>query len=553
MLESAATHVYANCGLRRVIPLSDIDSFLVHHLPNTYVGRTGATWDAVRGQIDALTRIEAGSLRPVTLCPTEPSIYPSKWGKRYDEQPTSDILELIGSGRRSVLSIGCGSGDLERQVLRRGASVTVLPLDCVAGSAFPDHQFRVVLGTLDECLCTIADARYDCVVLTNLIHLLPRPEDVLERLARLLTVGGCLIVSGLHFDHLPVLLKRAIGFGPYGRLRSFQASGIHTGGRRWTRGALRRAGLRLTTRRWTDHHVSGWPPAVAVRAGGLGARGWILAAERIAPVAAANPKRKRANAGPEALQRFYRRAYRALFLHGVRDAARLLLTRRSHRTPAEVLPSDFDARWQVYTDGDHDLSALDIPDRRNLLLGTRYQPTSPDTFDRIMEAFPGRPQDYTFIDCGAGKGRVLLMASSFPFRRIIGVEFASDLTATARDNVEAYRNPERCSGPIEIVCSDATCFALPPEPTLLYLYNPFGGDVMRRFVEHVEDSLRLAPRPFVVIYREPQAARFWDRSPAFTKTQSSDWLAVYTYRSPVATMATAALAARAGALPSMTP
>ena len=31
MLESAATHVYVNCGFRKVICISDLDSFLVHH------------------------------------------------------------------------------------------------------------------------------------------------------------------------------------------------------------------------------------------------------------------------------------------------------------------------------------------------------------------------------------------------------------------------------------------------------------------------------------------------------------------------------------------
>jgi hypothetical protein len=49
---------------------------------------------------------------------------------------------------------------------------------------------------------------------------------------------------------------------------------------------------------------------------------------------------------------------------------------------------------------------------------------------------------YTFIDMGSGKGRMLLLAAEPPFRRIIGVEFASDLDALARSNVKTYRNPK---------------------------------------------------------------------------------------------------------------
>lgn len=40
-----------------------------------------------------------------------------------------------------------------------------------------------------------------------------------------------------------------------------------------------------------------------------------------------------------------------------------------------------------------------------------------------------------FLDLGSGKGRMVLSAARFPFRRIIGVELSNDLTAIARRNV----------------------------------------------------------------------------------------------------------------------
>ena len=44
-----------------------------------------------------------------------------------------------------------------------------------------------------------------------------------------------------------------------------------------------------------------------------------------------------------------------------------------------------------------------------------------------------------FLDLGAGKGRMLLAASRYPFRRVIGVELSDRLAAIARSNVAAFR------------------------------------------------------------------------------------------------------------------
>ena len=51
---------------------------------------------------------------------------------------------------------------------------------------------------------------------------------------------------------------------------------------------------------------------------------------------------------------------------------------------------------------------------------------------------------YTFIDLGCGKGRVLLIAAQFPFRQVRGVEFAPALHAVAEKNIAVYRGPRRC-------------------------------------------------------------------------------------------------------------
>jgi SAM-dependent methyltransferase len=50
--------------------------------------------------------------------------------------------------------------------------------------------------------------------------------------------------------------------------------------------------------------------------------------------------------------------------------------------------------------------------------------------------------NYTFIDLGCGKGRVLLMASDYSFHAIVGVELNAKLAAVANKNLAKWmRSP----------------------------------------------------------------------------------------------------------------
>jgi hypothetical protein len=73
---------------------------------------------------------------------------------------------------------------------------------------------------------------------------------------------------------------------------------------------------------------------------------------------------------------------------------------------------------------------------------------------------------------------------------------------------------QRCRE-IEVLNTDATHVELPLEPLVLYLYNPFTEVVMRRFVQHVANSLRAHPRRCTVVYRVPECAVVWDAEPLF--------------------------------------
>ncbi len=140
-----------------------------------------------------------------------------------------------------------------------------------------------------------------------------------------------------------------------------------------------------------------------------------------------------------------------------------------------------------------------------------YEPSPVEGFNEIVKKLGVDFPEYTFIDLGSGKGRTLLLASEFPFRRIVGVEISRELTSVAARNVEAYRSTTQRCRDIRCVCADAREFEFPPEPLVVYLFNPFPQEVLTAVLAALGRSIREAPRDVVVVYAHPiHAARYLD-------------------------------------------
>jgi tRNA G46 methylase TrmB len=102
----------------------------------------------------------------------------------------------------------------------------------------------------------------------------------------------------------------------------------------------------------------------------------------------------------------------------------------------------FDWRYHVKTCGEDDLRRVTVVGE-NASHAIPYIPTTPRTGRHILRNLPVTDvSNYTFIDIGSGKGRMLLLAAELPFRRVIGIEFASDLHAVAQQNVKNLSKPE---------------------------------------------------------------------------------------------------------------
>jgi SAM-dependent methyltransferase len=137
---------------------------------------------------------------------------------------------------------------------------------------------------------------------------------------------------------------------------------------------------------------------------------------------------------------------------------------------------------------------------RELLSGGQYQPTEPTLFHEVLRAIPVGFEGLTFIDLGSGKGRTLLMASEYPFRRIIGVEILAELNEIVHQNIARYRSDGQKCRAIESHSGDARSFEFPREALVLYLFNPFPEYVLREVLTNLHLSVTAVSRKVYVIY-----------------------------------------------------
>ncbi len=139
---------------------------------------------------------------------------------------------------------------------------------------------------------------------------------------------------------------------------------------------------------------------------------------------------------------------------------------------------------------------------REWLSGGQYQPSEPGVFREMLDLLPA-VDGFTFIDLGSGKGRTLLMASDYPFQRIVGVELLAELNAIALQNIAGSQSGLQKCLAIESHAADASRFAFPAAPIVLYLFNPFPRHVWRDVLANLYRSLLAAPRQVYLIYHNP--------------------------------------------------
>ncbi len=179
---------------------------------------------------------------------------------------------------------------------------------------------------------------------------------------------------------------------------------------------------------------------------------------------------------------------------GLADAATLLLAYHPERDRS------FDRRFGTDTAGRVPAAQLGIADSAVREQAILYLP-SPTRLTRWMLDNIGiEHRDFSFVDLGCGKGRVLLVASEYPFQRVVGVEISAELSGIARQNIGRYQPASRKCEALEIHTTDATTFDFPDTNLLVHLYHPFEPAITHAVLSHLQKSIQARPRRVVIAY-----------------------------------------------------
>ncbi|HWG21352.1 MAG TPA: class I SAM-dependent methyltransferase [Terracidiphilus sp.] len=214
------------------------------------------------------------------------------------------------------------------------------------------------------------------------------------------------------------------------------------------------------------------------------------------------------------------------------DRLRSLLLRPSRR--ADVHP--FDREHGVETGGlmyADKLATGHAHDRYS----EGYYATAPSLFRELMRAWQDTLaragpaiEDYSFIDLGCGKGRVLLLASEVPFRSIAGVELNAKLARMARRNVRKWMRAAvrdgnwmgRAGRNVTVEHADVLDLRLPPGPVVLFLYNSFGAEVVGALMAKLAAVAPTRSGPIDLLYVHPDHDALVARTPGIELLRSAE-------------------------------
>jgi hypothetical protein len=188
----------------------------------------------------------------------------------------------------------------------------------------------------------------------------------------------------------------------------------------------------------------------------------------------------------------------------------------------------FDEKYGTDTSGIREIGSLDVIASVGAQSAVRYEPSVGQEVRAALERLEIDYPEYSFVDFGSGKGRVVLVASGFPFKEVIGVEFSRELHEIASHNVARLPPEVVRAGTVRTVHGDAATFHPPKSDLVCYLYNPFGPPVLSkvvwRLISHREDhGYRV-----IVIYVDPRHRGAFEETGKFVVLDESPQVLILT-------------------------
>ena len=139
-----------------------------------------------------------------------------------------------------------------------------------------------------------------------------------------------------------------------------------------------------------------------------------------------------------------------------------------------------------------------------------YEAVNYYMLEKLLLAFRRLSPQSSLVDLGCGKGRVMVVAAHLGFSRITGIDFARELCEEATRNMKAVQQdfPEMNW---EVIHANVLGYAIRPQDSVFFMFNPFSEDTLHRFLDGLELSCREYPRKTWFLYAAPVHATALER------------------------------------------
>ena len=133
--------------------------------------------------------------------------------------------------------------------------------------------------------------------------------------------------------------------------------------------------------------------------------------------------------------------------------------------------------------------------KENLFKRKKYAPIKSLPYHRIEAVFKYMKIESSdvIVDVGSGKGRFLLFLAIQKIKnKLYGIELNTNTASFSQDVLQKYKN-------IEIINYNVLDF-FPNDATIIYMYNPFHFEVMKKFVNKQESIYKTKKNSNLNIY-----------------------------------------------------
>lgn len=114
--------------------------------------------------------------------------------------------------------------------------------------------------------------------------------------------------------------------------------------------------------------------------------------------------------------------------------------------------------------------------------------------------FDGNILNYTFFDLGSGKGKVLILAERFGFKKIYGVEISPELNSICKENLKKVKSKY-----VTLLEQDASSINIGQESCVFYIYNSFERPLLEKVLDNIYSSWSASTTEMYIVYIEPRS------------------------------------------------